>query len=81
MLLQIQIERGKNPRQCRTALLEACGTETLPYRTVSRWAYAFRRGREDVHQKHGASRLQSTSEDVHVNAIRAPLEEYRCWTC
>ena len=28
--------------------------ETLSYRTVARWVYAFRRGREDVHQCHSA---------------------------
>ena len=48
--IKIQIERGKNARQCHSALLEACGIETLPYSTVARWAYAFRRGREAVHQ-------------------------------
>ena len=46
--------RDKNARQCHTALLEACGRETLPYHTMARWAYACRRGREDVHQCHTA---------------------------
>ena len=46
---KIQIGRGKNARQCHTALLEACGRETLPCRTVARRVYAFHRGREDVH--------------------------------
>ncbi|KAJ4426664.1 hypothetical protein ANN_26462 [Periplaneta americana] len=59
-------------RQCHTALLEACGRETSPYRTVARWAHAFRNGREDVHQKRGDRRPQSAS-DVHVNAKK----EYR----
>ena len=36
------------------SILEACGRETLPHRTVARWFYAFRRGREDVHQCHTA---------------------------
>ena len=49
--------------------------ETLPYRTVARWAYAFRREREDVHKKQ-----QSASDDVHVNAVKALLEEHSCWT-
>ena len=44
--------KNKNARQCHTVLLEACGRETLPKRTVARWAYEFRRGREDVHQCH-----------------------------
>ena len=35
-----------------TAVLEACGRETLPYHTVSRWAYAFRRVNKHVHQCH-----------------------------
>ncbi|KAJ4425542.1 hypothetical protein ANN_27736 [Periplaneta americana] len=30
--------------------------------------------------KNGASRLPSASVDVHVNAVRALLEEHRCWT-
>ncbi|PSN32627.1 hypothetical protein C0J52_22380 [Blattella germanica] len=79
--IKIQVARGINARQCYTELLEACGKETLPYRTVARWANAFRRGREDVHQKRGASRPQSARDDVHVNAVRALLEELRCWTC
>ena len=32
--IKIQIARGKNARQCRTALLEACGRDTLPYPTM-----------------------------------------------
>ena len=44
--------RDKNARQCHTALLEACSRDTLPYRTVAKWAYAFCRGREHVHQCH-----------------------------
>ena len=48
--IKIQIAGGKNARQCHTALLEACGRETLPYLTVARWAYTFCRGRKDVHQ-------------------------------
>ncbi|PSN32984.1 hypothetical protein C0J52_23692 [Blattella germanica] len=39
------------------------------------------RGREDVHQKRGAGRQQSARDDVHVNAVRALLEEHHCWTC
>ena len=78
--IKIQIARGKNAQQCHTALLEACGRETLPYRTMARWVYAFHRGREDVHQKRGAGRSQSASNDVHVNAARALLEEHNC-TC
>ena len=42
--IKIHIARGKNARQWHTALLEACGREILPYRTVARWAYIFRRG-------------------------------------
>ena len=49
-LIKIQIAIGKNTRQCHTALPEACDRETLSYRTVDRWAPAFRRGREDVHK-------------------------------
>ncbi|PSN51982.1 hypothetical protein C0J52_18907 [Blattella germanica] len=43
---------------------------------MARWANAFRRGREDVHQKRGAGRPQSARDDVHVNAVRALLEEH-----
>ena len=52
--IKILIARGKNARQCHTALLKACDRETLPHRTVVRWAYTFRRVREDVHQCHTA---------------------------
>ena len=53
-LIEIQIVRDKNARQCHTALLEASYRGTLPYRTVARWVYAFRRGEEDVHRCHTA---------------------------
>ena len=29
----------------------------------------------------GTGRQQSASDDVHVNVVRALLEEHRCWTC
>ena len=48
---------------------------------MARWAYAFRRGREDVRKKSRAGRKQLSSDNVHVNAIRALLEEHHCWTC
>ena len=64
-LIKIQIARGKNARQCHTALLEACGRETLPYRTVAWWAHTFRR---EFIKKRGAGKPQSASDDVHVNA-------------
>ena len=76
--MRTKIAEGKNAGQCHTALLEACGRETLPYRTAARWANAFRRRREDVHQKRGAGRPHSASDDVYVNAVRAELEQHRC---
>ncbi|PSN37524.1 hypothetical protein C0J52_14902 [Blattella germanica] len=76
-----KVARGINARQCHTELLEACGKETLPYRTVARWANEFRRGREDDNKKRGAGRPQSASDYVHVNVVRALQEEHRCWTC
>ena len=47
--IKIHIARGKNARQCQTALLEACG--------IVPWlgAYAFHRGRKEVHQCHTAA--------------------------
>ena len=77
---KIQIARGKNVRQCHTALRKLV-IETLSYCTVARWAYAIRRGREDVHKKRGAGRPQSASDDVHENAVRELLEEHRCRSC
>ncbi|KAJ4440404.1 hypothetical protein ANN_08545 [Periplaneta americana] len=44
-------------------------------------ARAFHNGREDVHQKRVADRLQLASDDMHVNAARALLEEHHYWTC
>ncbi|PSN58357.1 hypothetical protein C0J52_12991 [Blattella germanica] len=79
--IKIQVARCINARQYHTELLEACGKETLPYRTMARCVNAFRRRREDVHQKRGAGRPQSARDDVHVNAVRALLEEHHCWTC
>ena len=40
-----------------------------------------RRDREDVRVKRGDGRPQSACDDVRVNALRALLEEHRCWTC
>ena len=54
--------------------MQFCGRETLLYRTVASWAKTFCRGRE-------AGRPQSECDCVHVNAVRALLEEHRCWTC
>ena len=48
--IKIQVVKEKKTGQCHTALLEAYGRETLLYHTVARWAYAFHRGREDVHK-------------------------------
>ncbi|KAJ4443339.1 hypothetical protein ANN_05007 [Periplaneta americana] len=67
-----QIARGKNARQCHTALLEACGRETLSYRTVARWVHAFRCGREDVHQKPRAGRTAFLSHCGQRTASRTP---------
>ena len=39
--------------------------ETLPYRILARWAYAFHRGREDVHQCHTAI----TAVEQHVRKL------------
>ena len=47
---------------------------------MARWAYAFCR-RRDVNQKRGTGRPQSESDDVHVNAARALLEEQLFWIC
>ena len=50
------------------AILEACGRETLSYRSMVRWAYAFHRGREDVHQCH-------TTIIVVEQSVRRSLQE------
>ena len=73
VFIKIQMARGKYFLQYYTELLEACSGETLPHRTVARWAYAFRGEREGVKKKRGAGRPQSASDDVHVNAVRPPL--------
>ena len=65
-IINIQIVRGRNTRQCHTALLEAYGVETLPYRTVAKWSYAFDRGKEDVHQCHTASIVLEQSVRILV---------------
>ena len=52
--IKIQIAKGKNARQCHTALLEGCGREILPYCIVARWTYAFRRGGKIIINKHTA---------------------------
>ena len=75
--IKIRIARGKNSRHCHTALLEACGTETLPYRTVVRWA--FRGGREDVHQCHTAITAvdQSDKTEAFTAGVMIFIEQFR----
>ena len=75
--IKFQIARGK---ECTTMTYSIHGSLWWRlYHIV--WAYAFRGGREDVHKKRGADRPQSASDVVYVNAVRALLEEHRCWTC
>ena len=80
-LINIQIARGKNARQCHSALLEACGRETLPYCTVATWAYALHRGREDVNKKNVEVADCNQQLMLCMGMLRALLEEHRCWTC
>ncbi|XP_035214373.1 uncharacterized protein LOC118188118 [Stegodyphus dumicola] len=46
--LKIEVARGKNATECYRELVEACGTNPLPYSTVARWVQAFRSGRNET---------------------------------
>ena len=46
--LKIEVVHGKNASECYRGLLEACVTNTLPYRTVEQWVKAFRSGRNET---------------------------------
>ena len=76
--IKIRIARGKNARQCHTTLLKACGRQTLPYRrpTVARWAYAFCRGREDVHQCH--TEIIAVEQFVRRLVQEDAVDDIRC---
>ena len=73
--IKVQIARSKNARQCYIELLEAC-LETLSYRTVFRWAYAFSRGREDVHQYH--TKIIAVEQSVQRLGQQDAVDGIRC---
>ena len=43
--VKIAVLRGRNAKECHSEFTEALGNRNLPYRTVTRWAAAFQRGR------------------------------------
>ena len=66
--IKIQTARGKNARQCHTALLEASGRGTLPYSTISgrtHFAYQCHTGIIAVEQS-----VQRLVKEDAVNGIR-----------
>ena len=42
--IKIVVLRGRNARKCHSELVEVMRNNSLPYRTVARWAAAFQRG-------------------------------------
>ena len=42
--VKIAVLRSRNAKECYSELTEALGNRALPYRTVARWAAAFRVG-------------------------------------
>ncbi|KAJ4450773.1 hypothetical protein ANN_02203 [Periplaneta americana] len=42
--IKIEVARGRSAQECFQGLRESCGDAALPYRTVTRWAKAFREG-------------------------------------
>ena len=57
-------------------MLEACGRETLPYRAVAGWAYAFRRRREDVDQCH--AEIIAVGQSVRRLVQQDAVDGIRC---
>ena len=72
--VKIAVLQGRNAKECHSELPEALGNRALPYRTVTRWAAAFQRGR-----------VASTEcpRTVRTNVVRAViaqcLEDDRRW--
>jgi hypothetical protein len=76
--MKIQVARGRNAHQCHQGLLEACGNDALPYRTVARWVSAFHSGRDE--SAHLARTGGPSISDEHVELVRGLLAVGRCWT-
>ncbi|XP_035213128.1 uncharacterized protein LOC118187059 [Stegodyphus dumicola] len=73
--LKIEVARGKNATDCYRGLVETCGTNALPYRTVARWVQAFRSGRNET------ADLQRTGRrSEQIDILSGLLTIDRRWT-
>ena len=78
--VKIAVLQGRNAKECRSELTEALGNRALPYRTVTRWAAAFQRGRiasADIHRS-GHPRTKRT--DVARAMIAQYIEDDWRWS-
>jgi hypothetical protein len=76
--IKIQVAHGKYAHQYHQGLLEACGNDALPYRTVARWVSAFRSGRDESALMARTGRPSISDEQVQL--VRGLLAIDHCWT-
>ena len=78
--VKIAVLRGRNAKEFHSELTEALGNHALPYRTVSRWAAAFQRGRVPNADMYRTGRPRTVLTDV-LHAVTAQyLEDDRRWS-
>ena len=72
--------RGRNANKCHSELAEAVGIRVLPYRTVTKWAAAFQRGRVASANTRRTGRPGTVRTDVVRAVITQCLEYDRRWS-
>ena len=78
--VKISVFRGINAKECHSELTEALANRALPYRTVSRWAAAFQRGRVASADMRRTARPRSVRTAVARAVIAQCLEDDRRWS-
>ena len=78
--VKILVLRGRNAKECHSELTEALGNRALPYRTVTRWAAAFQRGRVASADMRRTGRPRTVRTDVARAVIAPCLEDDRRWS-
>ena len=78
--VKIAVLWGRNAKECHSELTEALGNRALEYRTVTRWAAAFQRGRIASASMRRSGRPRSVRTDVVCAVIAQCLEDDRRWS-
>ena len=78
--MKILVLQGRNAMECHSELTEALGNHALPYRTVARWAAAFKLGRVASAGVHRKGRPRTVCTNVGRAVIAQCLEDDRRWS-